>query len=262
MSEVAQTNLQLYRMLLERGWDEESLMAVRRAYEFATSLFTAQFRPSGKPFICHLVGSAAVAATQSDQLDVVVATLMHAAYDYGDWGDGLAGPTRSRRAALRAVVGEGAERLVLRYTELGWSEEVVDELLARHQEMPEVDRVVVLMRLANEVDEMVDLGLRLSPKGDQPHHQGGAIDAMATLGRAVGLEPLARRLERSFDDNRSATVPPSLKTDVDVSGTVLPRSAVAKRRAGARVRHIAARLRQVGLRIRARRLAPGSARAE
>jgi (p)ppGpp synthase/HD superfamily hydrolase len=57
-SGYAQTNLQLYRQLRDRTDADVALVAA--AYELALSLFPRSFRATGKPFLCHLVGTASI----------------------------------------------------------------------------------------------------------------------------------------------------------------------------------------------------------
>ena len=45
---IAQTNLQLYRQLMDQQWSEEALGLVANAYELALGLFAVQVRPNRK----------------------------------------------------------------------------------------------------------------------------------------------------------------------------------------------------------------------
>ncbi|MBL1211120.1 HD domain-containing protein, partial [Geminocystis sp. GBBB08] len=74
----AQTNLQLFNQLYFLNYSEDNCQRVAQAYELATSLFTAQFRSSGKTFISHLVGTASILANLSVSVDLVIAGLLHA----------------------------------------------------------------------------------------------------------------------------------------------------------------------------------------
>jgi len=244
LPELPQTNLQLYALLIRRGWTADELRTVAKAYDLALSLFACQMRSSGKPFICHLVGSAGAAAAASDERDVIVASLLHAAYDFAQWGDGLTGAARSRRQQLRTVIGDHAETLVFRYSTLGWEIELVNQLLARAANLPQFDRSVALMRLANEADDMIDIGLRVSTKGDEAIHQPHAVAAEVALARALELDCLADLLESAFRENEVAEVPAVLRRAENGSYTLAPRSdpgrVVLRRnlqRLGAHARH-------------------------
>ena len=224
MPELPQTNLQLYALLLQHGWVANDLERMAKAYDLALSLFVGRVRPSGKPFICHLVGSAGAAAIASDQPDTSVASLLHAAYDFAQWGDGQAGAAHSRRQLLRSVTGHNVEALVFRYSTLDWNVEAVNQLLKGASSLPDLDRSVVLMRLANEADDMVDLGLRMSTKGNEPLHQPHAVATQVALARALELEYLADLLQAVFRENEVAEVPAELRRTETGSYTLAPRT--------------------------------------
>src|SRR5262249_32631574 len=74
---LPQTNLQLYRLMMEGGADEKSLAQVRAAYDLARRFFAGYHRPSHKPFLCHLVGTAGALTQWRQASHVVVAGLLH-----------------------------------------------------------------------------------------------------------------------------------------------------------------------------------------
>ena len=76
---IAQTNLALYQQLHDLGYTPEKLADIREAYELATALFAGRFRPCGRPFTAHLVGTASVLAKLGAPAAVVAAGLLHAA---------------------------------------------------------------------------------------------------------------------------------------------------------------------------------------
>ncbi|MEM8864816.1 MAG: hypothetical protein AAGF31_04650, partial [Planctomycetota bacterium] len=68
---LAQTNLQLYRQLLDAQWPDADLATTRAAYELARQLFVHCHRPSQKPFLCHLVGAASALVAWEKQQPLV-----------------------------------------------------------------------------------------------------------------------------------------------------------------------------------------------
>lgn len=142
---IAQTNLQLYGQMIADGWSEGSLARTRAAYDVARQLFSDAYRPSHKPFVCHLVGTASAAARWRCPEAIVLAGLLHSAYLYGDFRDGERGPTARRRRFLVDTIGDGAESIVYRYS------------VARSSPTPN-DRDVQLVRLADRFDELADAG--------------------------------------------------------------------------------------------------------
>ena len=221
---IAQTNLQLYRQLMDQHWSEEALGLVADAYELALGLFAVQVRPNRKSFVSHLVGTASAAATQSDRVEVTTASLLHAAYTLGDWGDGKHNRTLARRVVVERAVGAAAEALVAKYTNMAWDHQTAAGYLARSAQMNEEERTLVLMRLANEVEEWNDLGLNFSVKGAYARFQLENVQAVEALARALGHDPIADFIERAFKDHASTSVPSCFRNEASLPGRVTPQS--------------------------------------
>jgi hypothetical protein len=80
----AQTNIQLFNQLhCNRYYSDTDLKSICNAYSFARKLFAGLVRGSGKPFMCHLVGTASILASLNAPIQVVTAGLLHASYIYG-----------------------------------------------------------------------------------------------------------------------------------------------------------------------------------
>jgi (p)ppGpp synthase/HD superfamily hydrolase len=183
---AAQTNLQLYRQLHDSDYPPSDLLLVRDGYEFAIRLFAGHFRGSGKPFVAHLVGTASILAALDAPCVVIVAGLLHAAYEQGDFG---LTRWRARRARIRAALGDAAEELVWRYNEMPWTPREVERLQADPAVLSETDRWIALMRLANELDDNLDLAM-LNSHAAKDAFRGGR-DAVVVLARAIGGPALA-----------------------------------------------------------------------
>jgi (p)ppGpp synthase/HD superfamily hydrolase len=177
---AAQTNLRLYRQLHEAGYAPTDLLLVRDGYELATALFAGQFRGSGKPFVAHLVGTASILAAVEAPPAVVVAGLLHAVYAQGDFGIAR---WRERRARVRAAVGDAVERLVWRYEEMPWTPAAIERFRADPAVLAGIDRQVALMRLANELDDNLDLAMLHSHAAKDAFHD--CRDAIAALAHAL-----------------------------------------------------------------------------
>ncbi|HKK19557.1 MAG TPA: hypothetical protein VJ952_12840 [Opitutales bacterium] len=150
--EIAQTNLQLYNQLGRMGWDDTSLIQIRHSYDLVRALFGCSFRPSHKPFICHLVGTASVLAHWGERPGMVVAGLLHSAYLYGNFGDRAHGVNDARRQYLEGKSGAEAEGLVYTYT----IEKGCDPLTSDNRDF-------VVLCLADLYDELLDLGPAYTP---------------------------------------------------------------------------------------------------
>ncbi len=220
----AQSNLQLYRQLRHAAWPEGDLVAVDEAYRLAVKLFTGQFRSSGKPFLSHLVGTASILAHIECPVAVVVAGLLHASYAQGEWGDAARSVTDRRRQVLLECVGDEAAELIERYTRFPWTERTIMELRHGTTSLSESDVHVVVMRLANTLEDYLDLGMAYSTKGQKPKHAEGVVEATVDLAEALNYPMLATELKAAFEENRTAAVPTSMKSPNDRSFTVAPLS--------------------------------------
>jgi hypothetical protein len=168
LAHVAQTNLALYQQLHRLGYSGEGLARIRAAYEIATRLFAGHFRPCGRTFIAHLVGTASILATLRAKEPVVGAALLHAAYEQGDFGIVR---WRHRRIYVRRAVGIAIEDVVWRYNQLKWYGDRVTTLFDRFDTLSEFDRTIVLMRLANELEDHMNFAHQLSGKLAYDHRQ-------------------------------------------------------------------------------------------
>jgi hypothetical protein len=222
--DVAQTNLQLYDQLVAHGWSDAALADVRRAYELATELFAGQLRPSGKTFVAHTVGTASALAAADARPDLVRAGLLHAAYTHGEFGDGRRGVSRSKRAAVRKVVGPVVEQLVADYTALGYTQAVVDDWTRRASALSAADRDQVVLRLANEVDDHADLGLRFCDRGPAALSSDATFAALGDLAEEIGEPVLAELIRHASMAERDTPVPAVLRSEATRSWTVAPRS--------------------------------------
>jgi (p)ppGpp synthase/HD superfamily hydrolase len=208
--QFAQTNLQLYNQLRGAGYGQDDLALIRRCYDLAVKLFAGSFRPTGKPFLAHLVGTASVLAEERETAVIVGAGLLHAAYAYGDFALAHRLPGRRRRK-LREATNVAVEMLVARYTRFEWNSPVMSALVRQAGSLPAQDRDVVLIRLANELEDMLDLGLRYCGKGDERGLTSGQdLDVAISLARAVERPRLAKALQQALTENRTGPPPPQV----------------------------------------------------
>ena len=211
MSEYAQTNLQLYRQLAAKGYPDDTIGVVADAYEFGLRLFPGTYRGSGKPFLAHLVGTASVLASLCTRTPVVATGLLHAAYTHGEFGNGWRGMSRAKRAEVRRAVGEEVEDLIARYTQLRWDRLTIPEIRARLDTMTSVERDVLLVRLANELEDHLDLGiLYLADRERRREYMQADLPAAIEMAERLGVPSLAKSLAETFKEVASAHIPAGL----------------------------------------------------
>jgi (p)ppGpp synthase/HD superfamily hydrolase len=210
----AQTNLQLYEQLGTLGYAETDLAHLRAAYELAVSLFPDLYRASGKPFVAHLVGTASILAAERASANVLCGGLLHAAYALGEFGTGVLGISEAKRSRVRAAVGAEVEALVARYTTLPWSPSLAPQISATAAGLPALDQNVILMRLANELEDLIDWGSLYSADAERRLADiARALPAWIATARAFGRENLASRLSEILAALPGVQVPRALRTD-------------------------------------------------
>jgi (p)ppGpp synthase/HD superfamily hydrolase len=207
-----QTNLQLYAHLVDLGYSEQDLATVARSYELSMTLFPGTYRGSGKPFLAHLAGTAGIVATLRARAALVATGLLHAAYTHGEFGNGWRGVSDAKRARVRAAVGPEIEDLVARYTALRWAPASIPAIRARLDAMTALERDVLLIRLANELEDHLDLGILYL--GDAPRRlrfMREDLPAAVEMARRLGHPGLAESLTAAFDQIERAAISPVLR---------------------------------------------------
>ena len=203
MHSYAQTNVQLFNQLRSEGYSKKERQFVLAAYEFAMRLFVGLFLPSGKPFIDHLVGTASILTSLHVPVEIVTAGLIHAAYRHGIFSRIHLGISEAKRKQVKLVVGEVVEEYVTRYERFLWNRERILIVRDTIDRMPPIDRIVLLIRLANELEHDLDLGglyYARSEKQQRWHH--GDLESygpiMMEMSKTLGFPSLAAEMERVF----------------------------------------------------------------
>jgi (p)ppGpp synthase/HD superfamily hydrolase len=225
MGSYSQTILQLQGQLRQSSYSVSDQEYVARAYRLAAGLFSGQFRGSGKTFIAHLVGTASILVFCEAPMRVVAAGLLHAAYDQGDFGFGLRGRHRDKKQEIIQAVGAEAEDYLQRYFQLRWTTETIASLPARAATMSATEQRVVLIRLANELEDHSDCGIQFcANRAQRMDRMLMLADALVDLARPLGYPVLAEELSRSFAENRSTVMAEGLREQSSYSALNIPRS--------------------------------------
>ena len=232
----AQTNLQLYTQLRRDGYRDEDLRIVRGGYDLAMQLCSASFRGSGKPLLAHLVGTASILASIEQTPAIVTAGLLHAAYALGDFGDGRMGVTELKRDRVREAAGREVEDLVARYTAFDWNRNTIPSICQRVETLTPGERDVLVIRLANELEDHLDNGVLYCGNGEKRREYiRSPLNQSVDMARKLGLTELSAELDRAFTETLAAELPAILRnphdyTFVQPPPSHSPRLAVAVRR--------------------------------
>ncbi|MFB2939253.1 DUF6817 domain-containing protein [Aerosakkonemataceae cyanobacterium BLCC-F154] len=211
MHSYAQTYIQLLNQLKENGYSKEELVRVKNSYQMAAELFAGCYRPSGKTFIAHVVGTASILASLAVSLEIVIAGLLHSIYAEADFGSGKQGISNTKREQVKAVVGKEVEEYLCRYAALQWNAKTILSLRDRLHCLDQIDRNVLLIRLADQLEDSLDLGiLYCSNRKDRQQFLQDMGDIMVAMAQEIGFPTLATELEAVFPENILAELPEEL----------------------------------------------------
>lgn len=205
----AQTNLQLFNQLRQQGYSDAELQEIFKAYQLTIELFTGQFRASGKTFIAHLVGTASILGRLQASSKLVATGLLHAAYSQGDFGGiGRYGISPAKQKRVRDRVGKEIEEYIARYTALKWNENTIVEI---HQSIDRFsDRDVLLIRLANELEEYLDFGIIYCGDSKQQQYSNHQNNLIVEIAEKLGYPTLAVELANAFTETTLTQIPSQL----------------------------------------------------
>ena len=192
--QIAQTHLQLLRQARDAGYGKSEIYDLRRDYETACRLHGHQARHSGRPFVCHLVGTASLVMAEGKTFTAIRAALNHAAYDVGRFPSGARGIRRGHVRWFTSRVGEEVADLVMAIEKYPL---VPGALAAKatinFDELGELERTILEQEVCNEVDDGMDSGAAL--ESGQKWNQS-YVDGVKGVARGLGLENCEKVLEQ------------------------------------------------------------------
>ena len=228
-NKFAQTNLQLFSQMHELEYSVEDIQLIYSSYSLAIQLMTSQYRASYKPFTAHLVGTASILAWLGTSAVLISAGLLHAIYEHGDFGDSLPpGPNPTRRAAVQDMLGSEVEGAVACYNSYSWNVNVIRSGIHRAHAFEQWEADVVTIRLANELEDLLDYGLAYcgESRRNQEIYRDSHFDLVVQLAGKIGYPELARELDSTFAATSSIELPRQLRggDPPEQSFSTVPRS--------------------------------------
>jgi len=213
MKYYAQTIVQLMKQLYDNGYSKTDLERMTVAYQLAMELFTGLYRPSGKTFISHVVGTASILCELHVRGELIAAGLLHAAYEQGDFGTWVKGISPDKRDKLRKTLGGEVENYIAHYTSLRWTEKTIPEIYKKFRLFSQIERDVLVVRLANELEDLSELGVLYcySAPAKSRHYSRIALP-MIDMADEIGFPRLAEELneavvntlaEKAFEELKS-----------------------------------------------------------
>src|SRR5262245_3475910 len=126
---------------------------------------------------------------------------------------------------MAEAVGEEVEALVFGYTSLPWTVESINALAERTASWTPEERQLLLMRLANEVDDHQDLGLLYVAEAERRRSFiRTALNRCVGMAEQLGHPALAAELARVLHETLTTAVSPSLRGATDDSFLLAPAS--------------------------------------
>jgi len=232
MSMYAQTNIQLFNQLQRDGYRDAQLRLIADAYFLAARLFAARIEVSGKCFMAHVIGTASILSASAAPAELVAAGLVHNVYCNGDFGDYRKKITEAKRRRIRNTIGEKAEQYAYRFATRHWNSAGLRNMHEQLSGMQELDRQVVLLYLADQLEK--HLGLEILFRKDyeqrcQYYREFGPL--LVDTARQLGYSSLSHQLQEALLATLGATVPAELRSSCSLrfSYLCIPESCRSKR---------------------------------
>jgi hypothetical protein len=176
------------------------------------------------------VGTASVLSWLGAPIEVVTAGLLHAAYLHGDFGC-TTGISDAKRKRLIDVVGAQTEEYITRYDRFLLTAQELASLETMLSDLSAIDRYIVLMRLANELEHHLDFGGLYFVEGEQRQaahrrYLEARFPALIKLANALGYGSLATELEKVWRQIAALKLPlePVIASRQKVAYLIAPKS--------------------------------------
>ncbi|WP_414565650.1 MULTISPECIES: DUF6817 domain-containing protein [unclassified Anabaena] len=188
----AQTNIQLYAQANKLGYKTEDIYLISKAYTLTIEAFSGWFRPSGKTFISHLVGTASILINLKAPVDLVCAGLLHAIYAQGNLSSIKSQHLRQR---IYLAFGAKTEEYIHKYTLLKWNHATLARVHEQFSILDNIDKDVLLIRLVNELEEC----------GESKYlkYSSHEIAMMASMAEQLGFSEFASEIRVAFSKEHS-----------------------------------------------------------
>jgi hypothetical protein len=217
----AQTIIQLFNQLQEKGYTATDLDVVAKVHKVAIRLHSGRYEGSGKTFMAHNVGTASILASLSANVAIVAAGLIHNAYEVANSRQGAS--ATAFRDYLKREIPPEVDSFVSRFPELRATKAGFDETLAS---LDDRDRGTALLQVANIMEHCLDRGPLY--RGDRERFQDMLRSAQVPLlavARGLGYLQLAEEFESLVTDALHGHVPETLRCSLAPKGAFdVPRS--------------------------------------
>ncbi|HET9046777.1 MAG TPA: glycosyltransferase [Casimicrobiaceae bacterium] len=210
---LCQTRSALLDAAARIGYRPDELEFIARAYHIAHMLADAGYRPCGRPFINHLVGTASVLVHYGLRAEAVAAGLLHAAYTHSP---PHSGGSRAALTLVREMLGgrgHAIESRVRAYTRASANGVSMRSAGGDVGAMSLPEAEVAVVDAANELDMHLSGEFRYSKRSDMM--TADAFHRVVEVCALLELPGLHASLARARDDRTD--VAPTLVTSMPMS---------------------------------------------
>jgi len=128
------------------------------------------------------------------------------------------------------ALGEEVEQYVYGFANLEWNRKTRSVILERMNELDTIERNVMLLRIVNELDENLDLGILYS-RNTEVHRkfimQEGPL--LIKMVKKLDYPSLVPVLEKTFEETLNAEIPPELCNRGDKGVILIPAMSYCKK---------------------------------
>ncbi len=190
--ELRQTRSDPFDFAIERGYQPQELTLLANAYHWAHVLMDGGYRPCGRPFINHLVGTASALIRYDFRVETVAAGLLHSAYTHCPPHNGDAKAAADTVCAWLGGRDSELEKRVRAYTQRTslWCNPQPNS--NPFENISILDAEILAIAAANEVDMHLSGEYRYTKRTDSPAHQ--VMQAIFDTCRTLGASGLAETL--------------------------------------------------------------------
>ena len=179
------------------GFSAIELTAIQRAVGMAQSMSHGFYRASGIPLLNHLVSTASIVLADTRGQTPVLLALLHAAYVLHRFDNSTVSPNLAkRRMDIRREFGPYIENQLWKYQNMPWyRNSAVQDYLRRSKDLDEDTRLLLTVRLANELDDHLDDAMSLTNLKQVDRTTSAFSDSCRLLAIELNLPVIASELE-------------------------------------------------------------------
>jgi hypothetical protein len=183
------------------GWSPDEIQQLWNVHVLMARLFSGRYRGSGRPFINHLAGTAALALLHDGGMTEVLAGYGHAAYEQGEFGRARPGASKANQRELRTAVGDAAEAIIADYARFDWNGIAMRRNTGEAVTLSFHEKQILFLHIVNELDDSFDCGVY-----DAEWCEGclSRLAAGAELANALAYKGLADQLSARITYVRSS----------------------------------------------------------